>query len=119
MRLVLVFILEMNNQCLPKFVQTDSASSSVKRAILLAMKSGKLLQSLNQHSSCRIKNNDCNILWLYNEYPIVGKLNETQKILCLLPIDCCSLSACHPCCSCVDLFGVLHCLHEQQRDATF
>ena len=38
MRLVPVFILETNNQtnnkCLPKFVQTDNASSSIKTAIL-------------------------------------------------------------------------------------
>ena len=37
MRLVPVFILEKNNQtnnkCLPKFVQTDNASSSVKTAV--------------------------------------------------------------------------------------
>ena len=36
MRLVPVFILETNNQmsnnCLPKFVQTDNASSSIKTA---------------------------------------------------------------------------------------
>ena len=32
MRLVPVFILETNNECLPKFVQTDNASSSVKTA---------------------------------------------------------------------------------------
>ena len=38
MRLVLVFILETNNQtnneCLPKFVQTDNAPSSMKTAIM-------------------------------------------------------------------------------------
>ena len=38
MRLVPVFILEThnpsNNKCLPKFVQTDNASSSIKTAIL-------------------------------------------------------------------------------------
>ena len=38
MRLVLVFILEMHNQadykCLPKFVQSDNASSSIKTAIV-------------------------------------------------------------------------------------
>ena len=38
MRLVPVFILETNNQtnnkCLPKFVQTDNASSSIKTAIV-------------------------------------------------------------------------------------
>ena len=37
MRLVLVFILETNNQtnneCLPKFVQTDNASSNIKTSI--------------------------------------------------------------------------------------
>ena len=37
MRLVPVFTLETNNQtneCLPKFVQTDNASSSIKTAIV-------------------------------------------------------------------------------------
>ena len=41
MRLVPVFILETNNQtskkCLPKFVQTDNASSSIKMAIDFAL----------------------------------------------------------------------------------
>ena len=32
MRRVPVFILETNNECLPKFVQTDNASSSIKTA---------------------------------------------------------------------------------------
>ena len=34
MRLVPVFTLETNNECLPKFVQTDYASSSMKTAIV-------------------------------------------------------------------------------------
>ena len=34
MRLVPVFTLETNNKCLPKFVQTDNASSSIKTANL-------------------------------------------------------------------------------------
>ena len=33
MRLVPVFTLETNNECLPKFVQTHNASSSIKTAI--------------------------------------------------------------------------------------
>ena len=35
MRLVPVFTLETNNECLPKFVQTHNASSSIKTAIYI------------------------------------------------------------------------------------
>ena len=35
MRLVPVFTLETNNECLPKFVQTHNASSSIKRSLVV------------------------------------------------------------------------------------
>ena len=53
MRLVLVFILETNNQanneCLPKFVQTDNASSSIKTAIMYDCVSCNFVSQSSQH----------------------------------------------------------------------
>ena len=52
MRLVPVFILEThnpsNNKCLPKFVQTDNASSSIKTAICNLKKLVNVFMKSNQ-----------------------------------------------------------------------
>ena len=66
MRLVYVFILETNNQtstkCLPKFVQMDNASSSIKTAkiqYLVKLDSEKIyLAKLRRGVACLTCNTD-------------------------------------------------------------